>query len=439
MLVLFVPNAKAGAEAIHHCGCRAAMTANIFLLSTPVTLERLSWIEECLKFFFVQLYPETLMHQQKGESPVFTFLLTGDALYSLDDPETQQVWTIILSLSPVRLICDRQELDLRGISAGHLKMKFPDQVVTTNSIGTDGRPSFWTDVVALARQTKPPLPGTAGWFQCESPYMHRSAWQGLRFLSAALADRLAIDLYAYLDGIHISHAGQAPTDAENIGGEIEILSERAARQGLPCQIIVCNRNATARGYSTWDDGQGVVISTCTIKPVKIRDLSVMIDRFRQNHIILAPGAGDIQFPKRGGAPSFDRAEKSSTAPPVILLVTSSPYSTERASGAIAFAAACAHAGILTRVVFMEDGVYALSGMHRMPADSALYNLQDMINAVAGSENLHFFAFTPSLQKRGISKDKSLNAVLELGYPGLGKIFFYPPANVQTEHQRVLVF
>jgi sulfur relay (sulfurtransferase) DsrF/TusC family protein len=88
---------------------------------------------------------------------------------------------------------------------------------------------------------------------------------------------------------------------------------------------------------------------------------------------------------------------------------------------------------------MEDGVYALSGMHRLPADSGLYNLQDMINTVAGSENLHFFAFTPSLQKRGISKDKSLNAVLELGYPGLGKIFFYPPANVQTEHQRVLVF
>ena len=162
------------------------MTVNIFLLSNPVTLERLSWIEECLKFFFVQLYPETLMHQPKGESPVFTFLLTGDALYSLDDPETQQVWTIILSLSTVQIICDRQELDLRGISAGHMKMKFPDQVITTNSLGSDGHPSFWNDVVALARQTKPPLPGTVGWLQCESPYMHRSVWHGLKFLSAAL-------------------------------------------------------------------------------------------------------------------------------------------------------------------------------------------------------------------------------------------------------------
>ncbi len=415
------------------------MTANIFLLSTAVSLERLSWIEESLKFFFVQLYPETLMHQPKGESPAFSFFLTGDALYSLDDPETRQVWTIILSLSAVQLICDRQELDLRGVSAGQLKMKFPDQVITTNSTGNDGRPSFWNDVVSLARQTKPPLAGTVGWLQCESPYMNCSAGHGLRFLSAALEHRLAIDLYAYLDGVHIGHIGQAPTDAENIGAGIEELAERAVRHGLPCQVIACNRNATARGYSTWDDTQGVVISTCAIKPVKIRDLNVMIDRFRQNHVILAPGGGDIQLPPRGSGPSFDRAEKSSTAPPVIILVTKSPYSTEIVAGAIAFAAACAHAGILTRVIFMEDGVYALNSTHRLPADSVMDNLQDVINAVAGSANLHFFAFTPSFQKRGISKDKSLNAVLELGYPGLGKILFYPPGNVQAEHQRVLIF
>jgi hypothetical protein len=30
-------------------------------------------------------------------------------------------------------------------------------------------------------------------------------------------------------------------------------------------------------------------------------------------------------------------------------------------------------------------------------------------------------------------------VLELGYQGLGKILFYPPGNVQADHQRVLVF
>ncbi len=414
------------------------MTANIFLLSTPVTLERLSWIEECLKFFFIQLYPETLVHQMKGEDPAFSFLLTGDALYSIDDPETQQVWTIILSLSTVRLICDRQEMDLRGISAMQLKMKFPDQVITTNSISSGGHTSFWNDAVYLVRQTKPPLPGTVGWLQYESPYMHRSACLGIRFLSAALSDRLAVDLYAYLDGIHIGHTGQAPTEADNIGAGIEELSERAARRGLSCQVIACNRNATARGYSTWNDGQGVIISTCAIKPMKIRDLGAIMERFRQNHIILSAAAASLQF-RKGNSPSFDRAEKSSTAPPVTILITKSPYSTEIVFGAVSLAVACAHAGILTRVIFMEDGIYALTGMQRAPPDFSLYNIQDIINTVAGSENLHFFAFTPSFQKRGIGKDKSLNAVIELGYPGLGKILFYPPANVQAEHQRVLVF
>jgi len=414
------------------------MTSSFILIATPVSVERLSWIEECLKFFFVQLYPETLMHQPRGESPVFSFLLTGDALYSLDDPETMQIWNVILSFAPVQLICDREELDLRGVAAGQMKMKFPDQVITTNSIGADGQPSFWNDVAALARQTKPPLPGTAGWLQCESPYMHRSAWHGMRFLAAALGDRLAIDLYAYLDGTHMIHSGQAPTEAENIGAAIEELDGRAARSGLPFQVIACNRNATARGYSTWDDGQGTVISTCAIRHAKIRDLNVMIDRFRQNHVILSAAAGSIQF-RKGTSASFDRAEKSSTAPPVTILITESPYSTGTAFGAVSLAVACAHAGILTRVIFMEEGIYALTGLHRSPAVSPPYNIQEIINTVAGSENLHFFAFTPSFQKRGASKDKSLNAVLELGYPGLGKILFYPPANVHAEHQRVLIF
>ena len=62
------------------------------------------------------------MHRGPPASPVFTFLVTGDALYSLEDPESQQVWSVILSLTAVRVICDRQDLDLRGISVERLKM-----------------------------------------------------------------------------------------------------------------------------------------------------------------------------------------------------------------------------------------------------------------------------------------------------------------------------
>jgi tRNA 2-thiouridine synthesizing protein C len=415
------------------------MNTHFFLLASPVPVERLSWIEESLKFFFVQLYPDTLMHRKTAESPIFTFFLTGDALYSLEDPETLQVWNIILSFSPVRIVCDRQELDLRGIGIGPLRMKYPDQIIDINSLSADGKPSFWTDLAKAARQNKPPLPGTAGWFQTGSPYMHRSAWHGICFLASALEERLSVELYAYLDGIHIGHHDQRPTDVENIGEGLIALNEQATAAGLDFLALACGRCATARGYSTWDDGQGTVISTCTVKPFKIRELNQMVDRFLHPHTILCSDSGALHLMKQSAAPSFDRTDKTSKTPPLTILITKHPYSTEIVSGAVSLAAACAHAGILTRVIFMEDGIYSVTGNHRMPSGSAVYNIQEVINAVAGSENLHFFAFTPSLQKRGIAKDKSLNAVLDIGYPGLGKIFFYPPGNVQAEHQRVLVF
>lgn len=415
------------------------MNAHFFLLSSPVPVERLSWIEECLKFFFIQLYPETLMHRKAAESPLFSFFLTGDALYSLEDPETLQVWNIILSFTSVRIVCDRQELDLRGIGIGPLRMKYPDQVIDTNSPGADGNPSFWKDLAKAARQSKPPLPGTAGWLQTGSPYMHRSAWHGISFLIAALEERHSAELYAYLDGVHIGHLGQRPTDAENISEGLIALNEQATGAGLDFLAIACGRCATARGYSTWDDGQGAVISTCTIKPFKIRELSQMIDRFMHPHTILSSDAGALHLMKPSAAISFDRAENTSNVPPVTILITKHPYSTEIVFGAVSLAVACAHAGILTRVIFLEDGIYAVTGNHRAVPGSAVFNIQDVINTVAGKENLHFFAFSPSFQKRGITKEKSLNAVLDIGYPGLGKIFFYPPGNVLADHQRVLVF
>ena len=415
------------------------MNTHFFLLSSPVPVERLSWIEECLKFFFVQLYPETLMHRKTSESPIFSFFLTGDALYSLEDPETLQVWNILLSFSPVRIVCDRQELDMRGIAIGPLRMKYMDQVIDTNSPGADGKPSFWKDLARASRQSKQPLPGTAGWFQTGSPYMHRSAWHGLSFLTAAIEERLSAELYAYLDGVHLGHHSQRPPDAENIGEGLTALHDQAVAAGLGFQAVACGHCATARGYSTWNDGQGTMISTCTIKPFKIRDLNQMTDRFTHPHTILSSDAGVLRFRKQGAALSYDRSGKKTISPPLTILITKRPYSTEIVFGAISLAAACAHEGILTRVVFLEDGIYALTGNQRSPPESVVYNIPGVINAIAGSENLHFFAFTPSFQKRGITKDKSLNAVLEIGYPGLGKIFFYPPANVQAEHQRVLVF
>ncbi len=359
------------------------MTSHFFLLSGPVTSERLSWIEESLKFYIIQIYPESLMYRATSKSPVFTFSSPEMHLRASRTRRPSRSGPVILSLTAVRIICDRQELDLRGISIEQIKMKNPNQIIDQNRLASNNQPSFWNDVATLVRQNRPPLPSDpTGWFQIESPYMHRSAWHGLKFLFSALESRFSVELYAYLDGIHMGHTGQSPIESENIGQGLEDLYDRAGKRGLTCQILACNRSATARGYSTWDDGKGVVVSTCAIKPFRIRDLNAMVDRFEHSHIILSENAGSIQFPWKVSAPSYDRSEQNSNSPPITILITKSPYSTEHAYGAIAFAVACAHQGILTRVVFLEDGIYALKGDPKVCPDSVGFNIQDFINAAA---------------------------------------------------------
>ncbi|MDD1704503.1 MAG: DsrE family protein [Methanoregula sp.] len=415
------------------------MASQFFLFTGTITQERLSWIEEGLKFFFMRLYPESLLHHAKKDDFAFTFLLTGDSLYSLIDPGTQPLWEILLSLPSVRIICDRKELDLRGIAVERLKMRNPDQVIDHNSLGLNGRQSFWKDVVKLARQNEEPAPSTIGYLQLDSPYMHRTALYPLLCLSAALEVHASIDLYAYLDGVHLGHTGQNPTDAQNIGAGLEDLNDRAAKRGLQCQMIACGRCATARGYSTWDDGQGAVISTCAIRPFRIREMNAIVEQFKRNHIILGESAGDIQLRRDNPSSAFNRPERGSQLPPITILITKTPYGSERTYGALSLAAACAHEGITTRVVFIEDGVHALTGTQVIDPESRIFNVQELIDVIAGTANLQMYAFTPSLQMRNLAKNRKLTAVLDLGIPELGQILFYPAGNSFADHQRIIFF
>jgi tRNA 2-thiouridine synthesizing protein C len=414
------------------------MTSHFFLLGTHITQERLSWIDESLKFFFVKLFPETLRHHTKPKENVFTFLITRDALYSLHEPETQQVWEKILLLPSVRIICDRQELDLRGISVERLKMKYTDQVIDHNSLSLNGQTSFWRDVVKIARQHEQPIPTTIGYLQLESPYMHQSSLSAVHCLAAAIEVQADIELYAYLDGVHLGHIGQNPTEYDNIGKGLEDIAELASKRDLHYQMLACSRCAAARGYSTWDDGQGIVISTCTIKPFKIRNLNEVIARFDRNHLILGENVASIQLKKKGQPETLVGSDKGH-APPVTILITRSPYGTEHAFGALSFAIACAYNGILTRVIFIEDGVNTVCGTHQLSKDARYFNLQEVIDVVAGSENLQLYVFQPSLQQRGIAKNKKMTAVLDIGVAELGQLFFNPPQGIQANHQRILFF
>ena len=157
----------------------------------------------------------------------------------------------------------------------------------------------------------------------------------------------------------------------------------------------------------------------------------------RNHIILSDNVASVRL-KKDIPPSFPLEERVH-APPVTILVTGTPYGTERASGAIALGVAMAAQGILARVIFIEDGVYALTGVHRMEEDTRAFNLQELINVVAGNENLQFFAFRPSLHKRGLTKNPKLNAVMDIGIQELGQLIFSPPKGMEAGHQRILFF
>jgi tRNA 2-thiouridine synthesizing protein C len=414
------------------------MPSHFFLLGGKLTQERLAWMEDSLKFFFVQMYPESLLHHTEFKEPMFTFLLTGDALYSVHDPETLQAWEIILLLPSVSIICDREELDLRGISVERLLMKHPDQVIDHNSLGLNGRTSFWKDVAKFARQQKQPLPSTIGFLQLESPYMHQSALHAVQCLASALEVQASIDLYAYLDGVHLGHVNQNPGGFENIGKMLEDLKAIANKRGLQCQMFACSRCTTARGYSTWDDGQGVMVSDCLLKPVKIRNLTSMIDQFELNHVILGENSGTIKLKTD---PRLSRAGQQDTesSPPITILITHPPYGSEHAFGALSLAVACAYQGITTQVVFIEDGVYTVTGNHHQTEARGFINMQEMIKAVEESENLTLYVYQPSLHRRNLARSPLMNAVLEIGKPELGRLLFHSPFSNQANHRRLLFF
>jgi tRNA 2-thiouridine synthesizing protein C len=364
--------------------------------------------------------------------------LTGDALYSLQRPESIELWESLFSLPSIKIVCDQEELALRGITVERLKMKNPDLVIAHNSLALNGKPSFWKDVIKYARQHEQPIPSTVGYFHMASPYMHQSSGALLHCLGAALESHASWNLYCYLDGIHTGHQGQVPLDAENVGDGLDDLEERAGKRGLHGQILASVHCAAARGYCIHEEGKVGLAPACTIRPVRIRTLNEIAAQFRSNHIILAENCASVAMKKETIRPGLSFDEKW-RVPPVNILVTHHPYGSEYASGALAFAIACAAKEIQTRVIFIEDGVYSLSGMHTCNDRPHCFNLQETIDAASGNEDLQFFAYTPSLQTRNMSKNPKLTGVIPVGVSDLGNLLFFPPTGIVANHQRILFF
>jgi tRNA 2-thiouridine synthesizing protein C len=410
------------------------MTTNVLLFSTVLTQERLSWIDQALKYHYQKKSSEPSGTPEPGTPVYVTIFLTGDALYSLNEAESLNIWSSVLSLPQVRLICDRDALEHRGITFVPLKERFPDQVTDLPEEGKKGAPSFWTAVLSAARDQFLPSPMQIGWLQISSPYMFPAAGYGIHCLSTALDLDCGVSLYAYLDGCYACHTGQNPGDAENIGEAIERLAKHAAEKNLPCTVMISRYSAGARGYQSWDDGMGTIGSSCIVRPAHIKDMDVMIRHIGDHSVLLSENTGCVH-----STLFRDPAHDSPHAPPVIILITHSPYSTGHAYGGIALAVACAHQGIRTRVIFIEDGIYALTGEHRAPQGSCPGALPELVTLLSKSGNLEFSALSPSFHMRGVIKNGALAAVTDIGFAEFGIILFSPPHDAGSGLQRILFF
>jgi len=318
----------------------------------------------------------------QGRVKVF---LTGDALFSLVDARMRPAWTALSRLPSVQVIADADELYLHGLY-GPVSSGTPGARVA----GAGARGSFWGELVStLGREwggTK-----NAAFLLCSSPYMSRVPVYMLRFLAQVVEAGLHPELYCYLDGVHTLHDGQRPSEFENIGKGVSVLAETAVRSCRDPWFAACSRCATARGYYQMNPGTGFCEPASCIQDIAIKQLKEILARFSGCHPVVSHASGQ----------SVPTGKGMEGAPHLAVFITNPPYGTEWTFGGLSLAIAAAAEGIPTKVVFIEDGVYALHGNHEVPENDRMFNIQEMIEATADIDGLLYLVHAPSLEDRGI--------------------------------------
>ena len=410
-------------------------TENIFFTTDQLTPERLSWLVELLKYYSARLYPESLHHHPRVQTPPFTVFITGDACYSLIDRRCLQYWDILLSLPSFQCICDSKELKLRGISIEPLRIRYPGQILTTGEQNKGTGKEFWNTYFDISGYES--VSRSFGVLLLESPYMHRSPVFMIQALETAVMNlNVSPELYLFADGIHSAHRDQKTLEFENIGDSIDELSRYAYNQGLSPLFLACSQSATMRGYSTFKNEKGNIISSCTIPSMKIRSLQKITERFKRDHQIISHSSFTIQARNTGKSRLYPKIKESkkSQSPPLVILAAGTPYGTEMTFDAISFALAYAFHDIPTRIVFIEDGVYSLWGHHVSPDDRIIFNIQDVMSLIRETGNIELYSYTPSLQQRGLVSREIMKNTLPIGSTDFGRIVFELPAGSEL-HSR----
>jgi len=366
------------------------MTKNriFFLFFNNLSRERLQWLKTILN---------QLNIQQKSPQYEITFFLGGESLYSLLDKRTSHLWSKMLHNSQIKLYPDHNELRILGLPSDLILEKFSDSIeFSPKYLGNSS--SFW-DLI-IENVMKEQFDSRIGLLQNDGPYMHRTSVYTVRLLNAAINRDINTEFYGYLDGVHIGHKGQKPSEFENISQSLLNIKHKANDKNLEFSMYSCSRCGIARGYIRSPQTKDFYVSDDTIPHFNFCNLNKIIDQFEKQHPILASNSAIVLFDP----------QKNDLRPELTIFITNSPYASEWTFGGISFAIASATHNINTQIIFIENGVYGLIGEHQIGEKEKIFNLQDIIEATADLENLKFFLHAPSLEKRNVILSKMLKNI-----------------------------
>lgn len=412
------------------------MNGNVFFTSEPLTTERLAWLVELLKYYTTRLFPESLHRHPRTPTPPFTFFLLGDASNDLIGRHHLPFWEILFRLPCFRCVFEPKDLHLRKISIEPFKMRYTDQIVPV-APGSDPLGQSTWDLLIEAISTGPGS-SSIGFLQMHSPYMFESASYVVDLFRAAVRKRISPEFYGYLDGIHAMHRDQRPLHHENIGESLSNVYKVALSRDLSPTYLLCKESAASRGYNTFTGDGGKVVSASLIPHARIKSLENIISRFCMSHRVLSHTSFFVEVVAHRKIPSIARSTECKT-PSMVILATHSPYGSEYTKGALSLAVGCAHQGIPTRVVFIEDGVYTPTGLQSPTGMWADIDMHTLVGETSRMDTLEYFVYTPSSQARGIAGNIPLKGVLPINATEFSQVLLVPPSGFEVDHQRVLVF
>ncbi|MBD3254608.1 MAG: hypothetical protein GF383_05920 [Candidatus Lokiarchaeota archaeon] len=386
------------------------------IFTEKISIERLSWFIETLSYFNLRIYKELIN---------FQVFLSGDSLYTLKDKRSLKLWNNGLKNNNLHLYLDPWDLRLLGVDINYLKSKNPDQIHITQ-INKQITPfDFWifllNEVHTFFNESR------LGFLEMRGPYISRTSLHAIRALNIAVSKGLSPELYLYIDGIHLSHDYQQPSEFENIGNAIRDVEKKAKEKNLKTTMLACARCGVARGYIRDEKVNVFHQSSDAIPSVRFCNLNRIIERFELNHVILSPSSGLIIF----------QNSTSNQKPSLLVLITHSPYGSEWTFGGVSFAIAAANHGIHTDVVFIEDGVLISTGKHFITNDDKIFNIQEIIEATYDIENLHYYLFRPSLKLRGLEKFILIEGLDLIGHNQLCNLIGLN--STEDYHRRILFY